>query len=101
MADNFKIYVHRNSENLHLKLAGDLDGHSVRQLIAALQKNAYRADKIFIHTLGLQHIDPLGRDLFQDTIGQMNPGMPQILLTGTHASQLAPPDHEGVRVVPA
>jgi hypothetical protein len=33
MAANFKIFVHKNSENLHLKLIGDFGGNSACELL--------------------------------------------------------------------
>jgi hypothetical protein len=39
MASNFKILVHRNSENLHLKLTGDFDGTSAQKLLNALLRS--------------------------------------------------------------
>ena len=36
MATGFKICVHRNSENLHLKLKGNFDGTSAHELLTVM-----------------------------------------------------------------
>jgi len=42
MAANFRILVHRNKKNFHLKLSGDFDGTSAYELINILKKNCKR-----------------------------------------------------------
>ena len=39
MASNFTISVHRNSDQLDLRLMGDFDGTSACELLNALEKN--------------------------------------------------------------
>jgi len=38
MANNFRISVHRSSENLHLKLMGNFDGISAHELLNVLKR---------------------------------------------------------------
>ena len=38
MAKNHKIFVHRNSENIHMKLSGDFDGSLAYELLNLLKK---------------------------------------------------------------
>jgi len=38
MAARFRISIHRNSENLHLKLMGDFDGTSAHELLNVLKR---------------------------------------------------------------
>jgi len=89
MAANFRIYVHRNSENLHLKLMGDFDGSSAWELLNVLKKSAgvYR---IIIHTNSLRQVYPFGRDTFQENLRQLKRDAVPILFTGEKANQIAP-----------
>ena len=43
MAKNHKIFVHRNSENIHMKLSGDFDGSLASELLNLLKKNCNTA----------------------------------------------------------
>ncbi len=49
MSANFRISMHRNSENLHLKLMGDFDGSSACELLNVLRKNSRDPLRVFIH----------------------------------------------------
>ena len=42
MASNFEISIHRNSENLHVKMVGDFDGNSVHELLDILKSREER-----------------------------------------------------------
>lgn len=90
MAGNFRIRVHRNSENLHLKLMGDFDGSSAWELLNMLKKRANNVYRVIIHTSCLKRIDPFGRDTFQQNLGQFKNSTAHILFTGENASQIAP-----------
>lgn len=65
MASNFRIFINRNNDNLHLKLKGDLDGSSAFELVNTFKSHYGRAQKIVIHTCGLSSIHPFGLGLFQ------------------------------------
>ena len=54
MASNFKIFVHRNNDSLHLKLMGDFDGSSACELISVLKKSAKGVFRVIIHTNSLK-----------------------------------------------
>lgn len=91
MASNFQILVHRNSENLHVKLLGDFDGSSAHQLINTLKSNSHDALCIFIHTSNLRQVHPFGRDMFQSNLHQLNNKFfGSIVYTGKHAPEIAP-----------
>ncbi len=91
MAANFRISVHRNSENLHLKLTGDFDGSSALQLINLLKKSSGKGVyKIIIHTSCLNNIFPFGRDTFLTNLYPVNDQTPRLLFTGKNANQIAP-----------
>ena len=86
MASNFRILIHRNSCNLHLKLIGDFDGTSAHELIRAIVSHGRGADKIFIHTNGLRDVAPFGKAVFQSNISQTGPPASCFVITGARIS---------------
>lgn len=90
MASNFRISTHQNSDNLHLKLAGDFDGTSAWELLNILKKDCGRAAKIFVHCSCLKEIDPFGRDVFHNNIHSVIRESIFLLFTGEKAEQIAP-----------
>lgn len=90
MASNFRISVHRNSDNLHLKLMGDFDGSSAWEVLNMVKKRSKGVCRVIIHTNALRHINPYGRDTFQENLRQRNEYPVSILFTGDHARQIAP-----------
>ena len=90
MASNFQISVHRNSDNLHLKLIGDFDRSSADQLLNILRKNVKRTYKIFIHTNNLKQIHPFGYNLFHNNINVLKNGSDCLVFTGDKADKIAP-----------
>jgi hypothetical protein len=99
MATNFKIYVHRNSENVHLKLVGDFDGSSAYELLNTLKSNCNGASKVFVHTSCLKQIYAFGREIFQNNLNILNNRSAEYLFTGEDASQLIPENNKFFRVV--
>jgi len=91
MASNFKMFIHRNSDNLHIKLLGDFDGSSAYQLINALKKYSAGAFSVFIHTSSLKKVYPFGRDMFQANLHALNyKFFGKLIFAGDHASEIAP-----------
>jgi len=90
MASNFRISTHRNSDNLHLKLAGDFDGTSAWELLNVLKNDCGRASKIFVHCSCLKEIDPFGRDVFQNNFNSSKRAPIFMIFTGKKAEQIAP-----------
>jgi len=90
MAANFRISVHRNSDNLHLKLMGDFDGSSACELLNVLKKSAAGVYRVIIHTNCLKSIHPFGRDMLQESLRHLKDFPVRILFTGENASQIAP-----------
>lgn len=92
MAMNFRITVHQNSDNLHLRLDGDFDGGSAYLLLNTIEKRCRLASKAFIHTNGLRHIDPFGSSVFKSHLNELKPCRHMMLrFTGDHAEALSPP----------
>ena len=91
MASNFKILVHRYSDNLHLKLLGDFDGSSAYQLVNALKKHSAGVFSVFIHTSGLKNIYPFARDTFHKNLYSLNHQFfGRLIFTGEDARKIAP-----------
>ena len=99
MAANFKIFVHKNSENLHLKLIGDFDGNSAHELFNLLESNCIRGLKVFIHTSCLKRIHSFGREVFHKKLKALNNRSISILFTGEEAPQLAPENNKSFRAM--
>lgn len=93
MATNFEVAIHRNSENLHLKITGDFDGSSAHELLNVLKENCYGASKVFIHTNCLRNIHPFGCNVFHKNLDMFNGQSVMVVFTGENASQLAPEKH--------
>ncbi len=93
MAGNFGIYIHKNSDNLHLKLTGDFDGSSAHELINVLQRYSGNTTKVFIHTDALKDVHPFGRNVFHKNLQILNGSRPTMLFTGENAAQLDPTTH--------
>jgi len=90
MASNFKILVHRNSENLHLKLTGDFDVTSAEKLLSALDENCANVRKVFVHTSCLKKIYPSAQELFQKNHHFTNGQSAALIFTGENGKQIAP-----------
>ena len=90
MGSNFGILVHRNDENVHLKLMGDFDGTSAHELLSVLKRNSRFAGRTFIHTSCLKDVHPLGRNVFLQHLHLVKGESSHLVFTGDKASQLAP-----------
>ena len=90
MAKNHKIFVHRNSENIHMKLVGDFDGSLAYELLNLLKENCTAVPKIFIHTNCLRTVNSFGRQVFHKNFNHIDSQSTQLLFTGEFASQLIP-----------
>ena len=90
MASSFKILIHKDSENLHLKLVEDLDVTSANELLETIMSHGSRMNKIFIHTSGLKGIFPFVKTLFQNNFSTINNPCTRVIFTGNHANQLVP-----------
>ena len=91
MAANFRIGLHQNSENLHLRLDGDFDGSSAYELLNILEEHCRFASRAFIHTNGLRHIHPFGSSVFRRNLGGLKVCKHLFFeFTGKHAEELAP-----------
>lgn len=101
MAMNFRITAHQNPDNLHLRLDGDFDGSSAQELVDALEKRGPFSSRAFIHTSGLQQVDPFGLSVFHANLNNLKHRKicRPLLFTGDHACELAPNQSED-RILP-
>jgi len=95
MASNFRIYVQKNSNDLHIKLEGDFDGTSAHQLLNAMKENQCGVTKIFIDTSLVDYIYPFGRDVFHNNLKAVDVQRISLLFTGDSTLQ---PAQEGNRL---
>ena len=87
MATNFKIDVHRNDGNLHLKLKGDFDGTSAYELLDVVRKRAANTSRVFIHTSSLRNIHPFGLHVFRSNLDILKGQSLEFVFTGEYASK--------------
>jgi anti-anti-sigma regulatory factor len=90
MASNFRISIHRNNRELHLKLRGDFDGSSGFELINTLKDHDGTAGKVVIHTGGLANIYSFGVGVFQRNCTFSRKSPRSLCFTGKYAKTLAP-----------
>ena len=90
MASNFRILMHQNGDNLHLKLIGDFDTSSAGQLIELLTHGRRRASRIFIHTATLREIHPFGAKIFREDLATRMPDPDPLVFTGEGAAVMSP-----------
>jgi anti-anti-sigma regulatory factor len=90
MASNFRIFVHRNSDNLHLELVGDFDGTSAFELLDTVMENGHGLRKVLIDTSGLETIYPFGAAVFEKNRSDLRGSSFQLIFTGENAQKIAP-----------
>ena len=90
MASNFKVAIHGNDENLHLKLMGDFDGSSAWDLLNGLKSHIHGISRVFIHTNCLRHVHAFGREVLHKNLSDVIGKSIHVVFTGEKASELAP-----------
>lgn len=95
MASNFRIFLHQNSDSLHVKLSGDFDGSSAHELINAIKNHNGNARNIYVHTSSLSYLHPFGLEVFKKNLKADNSNH-SLTFTGEHGTKLAP---EGSRIL--
>jgi anti-anti-sigma regulatory factor len=91
MALSFRIVMHQNRENLHLRLIGDFDGSSAFELLEVLKERAHAVQKVFIHTNSLAEVHPFGQGVFEKRAPELKEDLQKIHFTG-HKAELVSPD---------
>jgi len=90
MASNFKIHIHKNSDNIHLDLIGFFDGNSAFELINILKDKCKDVAKVFIHTNKISDIHPFGRGVFLKNFIVKKNQESRFVVTGDYKEQLTP-----------
>jgi len=90
MATNFRVSPRRKKDRLELRLAGDFDGTSACELLNVLKEKCNGAEKVLIHTNGLRHIYPFGRDTFQNNVYTLKGKGVNLVFTGKNAKKMGP-----------
>ena len=89
MANNFRILVHRNDDNLHMKLIGDFDGSSANELLNHIRKNCQKFSIIFIHTGCVEKLIPFGVGVFKSNLNDLKKRHIHLVFTGENAAQFS------------
>jgi anti-anti-sigma regulatory factor len=71
VASNFKIYIFKTRESLHLRLTGDFDGSSAYELVNKISEYGNSFYEIFIDLNDLNSIHPFGREVFKKRLGSL------------------------------
>jgi anti-anti-sigma regulatory factor len=87
MASNFKIYILKTRESLHLRLTGDFDGSSAYELINKISEYGKRFYEIFIDTNDLNSIHPFGRDVFRKRLGSLKNQLQKVTFIGNNGHE--------------
>ena len=93
MASNFRILYQRNSDRLHLKLRGDMDGDSAYEMINFLEDNSNGIKEVVIETHGLANIFPFGRHVFSKNFYKIKDRYARIVFAGDQTNQIAPEEN--------
>ena len=97
MASNFRIFVQRQGNSLHLKLTGNFDGSSAHELLNTLKRIGKGVREVFIHTACLRLVHPFGRNTFLNNLHLLGGQRVRLVLTGVYATQFLPARHLGRR----
>lgn len=91
MASDFNILLHRNSDNLHLKLVGHFDAIAAQELFTFIKVYGEGVCNIFIHTSNIKQIHPTSPDIFRSALyGLNNHFFAKLIFTGKDAATIAP-----------
>ena len=90
MAHNFKINIHRTTDNLYIRLMGDFDGSSAFELFNALKDNLHSTQCILVDTHKLKAVYPFGREVFYYNFSKIKNQRIRIRFVGPDALHLAP-----------
>lgn len=92
MVGKFKIFKHRQSDNLHLRLTGEFNDVSVCELIDVLKDSCNEVIKVFIHTGSLNTVttSDIGRDVFHKNLSDLNDNSFRIKFTGDCDTRIMP-----------
>ena len=84
MASNFKLFLHKSNDTIHLKMFGDFDGSSAHELLNAIQINSPKSYQIFIDTGSLSHIYDFGRETFHNNFRIFHKELKNLIFIGKY-----------------
>ena len=90
MPENSQFLIHEDEGSIHLKVVGEFDANSAKDVLNVVYKRSPMISRIFIHTNCLNKIHPEARKLFQESMDSMDNQSIPVIFTGAKASQLAP-----------
>ena len=90
MESSFKMLVHHNSDNIHIKLMGDLDSNAAHLLLNSINRYHEKFHKIFVHTTELKAVQPACREILQQELGASVDTLTSLFFTGDQAVRVAP-----------
>ena len=86
MPADFRILTHLNGSYLHLKLEGNFNGVSARELIGLLRKYSRKVSTVIIHTDSLRRDARFGQKELKDNLLLLKQEPVRFVFTGEHAS---------------
>jgi len=89
MANNFKMSIKKERENLHIQIRGDFDGMSAYQLLHVLKNHSRTCKRILINTGSLKEVHLFGKNLFRENLEFLNRQSCALSFTGRRASEFA------------
>ena len=90
MASNFTISSDQKGKAIHLNIYGYFDGTSADELLNAIKWYGKDADRIFIHTDGIQSIHPFGQALFRNKFYSVKSQAARLVFTGKNRKKIMP-----------
>ncbi len=90
MTNNFGILVHRTGQSLHLKLMGEFDQRSAREVIETIKSNQWGIGRVFLHTNGLSKIHVSNPRKYLERILDSTNESIKVFFTGEYSPKLAP-----------
>jgi hypothetical protein len=82
METDFRILVHLNGDNLHLKLSGNFDSFAVHKLLESIKEYEHHVHKIFIHTNCLGKVDATVKRLLSENLRYFKSRSSRFVFTG-------------------
>ena len=90
MASIFKIISYKNKDSLYLRLSGDFNEYSARDLINTLKKYDNGLRNIFIDTNNLETVHLFGRKVFQKNLIGISRQFINLIFVGANKHKIAP-----------
>ena len=90
MEKDFKILIHRNNDNLHVRLEGLFNKNAARKLIGLLESYARKFSTVFLHTSGLHEVVPSSLVACRAAMLRLQRGSTIFTATGEYAPRFVP-----------